>query len=121
MTGTTLTPPVAIDRRALLAWMDGDLSLLRELVQIFLDEAPRNLRQLRTALTRGDANGMRLAAHTLSGNSSNFGGNAVSELARRLEKMGRAGDLAGVGDILDDLEVAMDALCRGLSDLSEHS
>ena len=46
-------------------------------------------------------------------------GYAVTALARRLEAAGRAGDLSGVGPLLDELESALAALDRDLTALTD--
>ncbi|MBC8249811.1 MAG: Hpt domain-containing protein [Anaerolineales bacterium] len=49
-----------------------------------------------------------LAAHGITGTLSSFGGRAASDLARRLEIMGREGDLRGAQSVLEELEVEME-------------
>ena len=44
-----------VDLAATLRWVAGDETLLRELVAIFLEDAPRHLRELHAALERRDA------------------------------------------------------------------
>lgn len=77
---------------------------LGELVGTFLDDAPRQLEALRSAVERGDAEVARRAAHTLKGNGATFGANAFSELCRGLEERAKSGDLSDAGDLLAQVE-----------------
>ena len=56
-----------------------------ELVATFLDEGPAMLKELQEAITHGDADGFRRAAHSVKSNANVFGATALAELARLLE------------------------------------
>ena len=71
-----------------------------ELVDTFLEEAPRMLESLRLSLTQGDADAFRRAAHSLKSNSNTFGALALGRMARELELSGAAAvKLAGAGSL----------------------
>ena len=61
-----------------------------ELVDTFLEEAPRMLETLRQSLAHGDADAFRRAAHSLKSNSNTFGALALGRMARELELTGLA-------------------------------
>jgi signal transduction histidine kinase/DNA-binding response OmpR family regulator/HPt (histidine-containing phosphotransfer) domain-containing protein len=82
----------------------GDAAALAELIDTFLEDAPRLLADLRQSLERGDAAGVRLAAHSLKSNGADFGARAFADLCRRLEALGKAGTLEGAGDLLQEIE-----------------
>ena len=44
-----------------------DEKLLHEVIQIFIDEAPKHLDTLRSALGQGDAEGLEKIAHSMKG------------------------------------------------------
>ena len=121
MIPTTYVVPTKIDRGTLLSWVDGDEVLLRELVQLFLVDGPQTIGQLRLGLDTRHGMRVQFAAHTLAGNAGIFGGCRVVELARRLERLGRDNNLAGAEPIVEELDAALDALCRGLTNLLEES
>ncbi len=93
-----------LDCDALLAHVDGDTSLLAELVKIFEDELPRLLAALRQAAAEGDARALERAAHTLKGTLSSLAAPAATAAARQLELVGRAGDLARAREACAALE-----------------
>jgi len=63
---------------------------VRELVDTFLEEAPRMLEELRSAAAEGRADAFRRAAHSLKSNANTFGALTLGQLARELELGGLA-------------------------------
>jgi len=92
----------------------GDAGLFQQLVQVFLDDLPRQLERLRAALTAGDAPGVRLSAHTLRGYVGLFSP-AVATLAEELALRGRRGDLQGSAALVGELEARAIVLQSELS------
>jgi HPt (histidine-containing phosphotransfer) domain-containing protein len=74
-----------------------------ELIDTFLDDAPRMQADLRAALDADDAEGFRRTAHSFKSNARTFGALALAELARELELMGRENRLGDASPKLDDL------------------
>ena len=93
-----------LDYDALLAHVEGDTSLLAELMKIFEEAFPRQLSGVREAVAQGDAAGIERAAHTLKGTLSSFAAPAATAAAHQLELVGRAGDLAPAGEACAALE-----------------
>ena len=77
--------PLTWDRSALLARLDGDESLLPEVIGVFLEEMPRQLGALERAVASGSAAAVRAEAHCIKGGCGSFGAMAMSELAKALE------------------------------------
>jgi CheY-like chemotaxis protein len=75
-----------------LARVGGDRQLLAEISRLFIDDAPRHLEHIRTALDAHDAEALRRAAHGLKGAAANFDAEGVVTAARTLEEMGRESD-----------------------------
>ncbi|MBV9122991.1 MAG: response regulator, partial [Planctomycetes bacterium] len=105
------------DREAAVEEMGGSLELLREIAQVFLEDCPRMLGELRTALDDKDAVRLRRAAHSLKGSAANFSAPAAVEAAWKLEEMGRQGNLQGAAESLPELEQEVHRLRRALEGL----
>ncbi|MGH7875570.1 MAG: Hpt domain-containing protein [Candidatus Binatia bacterium] len=73
-------------------WIDdyGE-DFLVELIDVYLDDAPLRLAQLRQALDGGDAETVSREAHTLKSSSANVGAMTLSALAQQVELAGRNG------------------------------
>jgi HPt (histidine-containing phosphotransfer) domain-containing protein len=80
---------------SVLARLGGDRSLLAEISQLFIEDAPIRLRQIRAALDDQDADALRRAAHGFKGAAANFGATALVDAARALEDIGHRGAFAG--------------------------
>ena len=78
-------------------WIDdyGE-DFLVELIDVYLDDTPVRLAQLRQALDGGDAETMTREAHTLKSSSANVGAMTLSALAQQVELAGRNGQTDSV-------------------------
>jgi PAS domain S-box-containing protein len=115
----TPTPALATghDFTKLLARFDGDLSLVRQLVGLFLEEYPHMLEGIGQALGEGDAAALAQAAHALKGSVGYFEWPEASAAALRLERLGRFHDLAEAPEALEELKIEMERLAMALQDL----
>jgi signal transduction histidine kinase/DNA-binding response OmpR family regulator/HPt (histidine-containing phosphotransfer) domain-containing protein len=89
---------VALDPKALANLRETvgeDDGFMAELLDTFLQDAPRLLDAMRQAVEAGDAQGLCIAAHSLKSNSADFGAMTLSGLCRELESLGKAGTLEG--------------------------
>jgi HPt (histidine-containing phosphotransfer) domain-containing protein len=75
-------------------WIDEyGADFLVELIGDYLDDAVTRVDRLRAAVATGDAKTVMLEAHTLKSSSANLGAPGLSVLAKRLEEIGRDGDM----------------------------
>ena len=107
-----------LDLASLAVRFGGDAKLLRRLVDVFLDDCPRMVARIRKAVATRNAEALAKVAHGFKGAVSNFGATEVVEMARRLEAMGRQGDLNGTDEICQRLERAIPALAEALQAVS---
>jgi HPt (histidine-containing phosphotransfer) domain-containing protein len=90
---------------------------VRELVETFLDDAPRMLEDLRSALAANDAERFRRTAHSLKSNSNTFGASSLAAMAKNLE-LGGIGPVREAGGApLDALEQEYARVARALTEL----
>lgn len=105
------------DRDVALSRVGGDAELLKEIAQLFLDDYPKSLTELREAVEARDAKRVERSAHGLKGSVSNFGAAPAVQAALQLETMGRAQQLVEVEQVLRTLELALAALRPELESL----
>jgi len=70
---------------------DEELTMTREVISLFLADAPARLQAMQDALAAQDADGLSKAAHALKGAASNVGARALQQVAADLEAQARGG------------------------------
>ena len=98
-------PPVeVVDESLLVSRVDRDPQLLKDLVDLFLEECPRLVDEIRAALITKDALAVERGAHRMKGTTSNLAAQMTSEAALRLERLAHEGDLVHAQSALEELE-----------------
>src|SRR4051812_4141338 len=67
---------------------------LLELIDIYKQDTPQRLAGLRQALAQGDLEALRREAHTLKSSSAQLGATVLSDMAKEMEALARAGSVA---------------------------
>ncbi len=107
-----------LDRVAALERADGDAQLLGRLARIFMDDWPRLRSDLANAVASEDPQALARAAHTVKSALGNFAAAGAFEAAKRLELMGRSGDLVDVKEAAQHLENEVERLNSELAGLA---
>ena len=94
----------AVDKAQLLESIDSDLAFLADALQVYNEDCPQLLSQMRSALTRQDNATLEDAAHTLKGLLSNLAAYPAVEAALKLEAMASCGELSGAENAIAVLE-----------------
>lgn len=113
------TSDPVFDRGAVLASLDGDSDLLREITGIFLAQAPRHMERIREAVSTKDPKNLERAAHALKGSAANLLAQEVVDAAAKLEEIGRLGSVAGSSEALQGLEKKLERLQSALGELEK--
>ena len=103
------------DRAALLDQVEGDEELLAEMMQLYVEDAPRTLEAARNALRQKNMQALERAAHSLKGSASSLTANTVADAATQLEQYAKHGDIQGAESSLAGLESAVRQLLRALA------
>lgn len=85
----------------------GGPRLLDSLAGMLLAHGPERIATMRAALAAGNAPGVELAAHSLKSSAAQLGAPALARLCFRAETSAREGDLAGVGALVDLMELGL--------------
>jgi HPt (histidine-containing phosphotransfer) domain-containing protein len=100
---------------------EGGHELLSEMIAIFREDTPRRIRDILSAIAKGDANDLSRTGHALKGGAGALGASAIRHLAAQLEALGRDGSTDAGADLPERLEalfqatlVALDAYVAGL-------
>jgi signal transduction histidine kinase/DNA-binding response OmpR family regulator/HPt (histidine-containing phosphotransfer) domain-containing protein len=95
-TGDVLDPAALVQLRG----MAGDASVMREIIDTFLESAPA----LVVDLAAEEPEQVRRAAHTLKSNARTFGATDLAALCQKVEELARAGELDGVRELTREVE-----------------
>ncbi len=110
-------PP--FDQELLMSNVGGDLAMLAEVVQLCRDgDAPRLLKDMATALSKGDCPSVAKAAHGLKGMVGAFNATDAWNAAKRLEMSARDGKVEQLLNEADELVRALRKLLGELEKLA---
>jgi len=84
----------------LLACVESDRELLRDLLLIFKDDFPRRFQALQEAVSRCDSAQVAAVSHALKGMLANLAATRAAACAAELEQIGRAKDTASFAKAL---------------------
>jgi two-component system, sensor histidine kinase and response regulator len=70
---------------------ETDIEFVDELIDIYLQETPKQIQAIAAALTSQSLRELMISAHTLKGSSLNLGANQFGSLCQKLEEIGRTG------------------------------
>ena len=110
--------PSYLDRLRQLQEITGR-SVVGEVVDGFLSEAPRRLSRLREALAAGDGEALAFAAHALKGSSAQLGALRLASLSHALELEGRQGTLEEAAGMVDEIECELARVTPALKEGSD--
>ena len=107
-------PPMNLDTA--LRRTGNNPTLLRELIEIFLEETPDHFRSLRSAIDAGDFSKIHLFAHSIRGSVSYFGDSDTERAAAAVEKMGKASQADGLEPAYAHLSETLGRLLQAVSE-----
>jgi len=110
-----VAPPVVAAE--LLERIDGDLSLLSELLELFRGDFLGQMRALREALKNGDAAVLQRVGHALKGALGNLSAPIASRIAGELELMGMSGETTLSRSKVKDLDDEVGRVIQALESL----
>jgi HPt (histidine-containing phosphotransfer) domain-containing protein len=84
----------------------GQDKLVKDMIVIYLDYAPKMLRDALAAEQAADCASIERAAHSLKSCAGNLGASRVHELARRIESLAREKQFETLTPLLRELETA---------------
>jgi HPt (histidine-containing phosphotransfer) domain-containing protein len=94
-----------------------DSAFLIDLIDVYLNDSPELIKQMRAGLSAGDIELVRRASHSLKSNSASFGANHLADAARQMEMAAKGGTLEGAGTMLEAIEVEYARLLPRLMEL----
>jgi PAS domain S-box-containing protein len=109
--------PDKVDRDALLEGFGGRADLLKHVVEVFLEDAPATLARVKQAIEAGNGAEVAAGAHSLKGSVGLFSQGQAFEGARRLEQIGKSGDLSQAEAVRAEVEESVSRVTTELRTL----
>ncbi len=81
------------DERSALSQVEGDRDLLMEILAVFMEEAPAQLRQISKSAALGDLEVLRRQAHSLKSAAGSVAAQQLTERAASIESHAQSGTL----------------------------
>ena len=110
---------VCFDLAAFDRQTGGDVSLRSEIVQMFLEDCPARVAEIRAAIAEGDATRLVAAAHSLKGSAAYMSAPVVRGHSGELERIGRDGQLEDAPAAFAALDAAVAELLPELQKLND--
>jgi two-component system sensor histidine kinase/response regulator len=114
---SNFAPLETIDRAMLLARVEGDHKLFVELIQLFLEDAPRMIAAMRRACEEEAMDALAKSAHSMKGAAGSLAAETTAEAAAQLERYAVAGDVDRARESLATLEAMIGRLVPVLIEL----
>jgi histidine phosphotransfer protein HptB len=90
-----------------------------ELIDAYLDDTPRLIKELAESLAQKDATKFGRTAHSIKSSSAALGALQFSTLAKELELIGKQGDLSGAETKVEQLQKHYVQVQRSLEELRD--
>jgi HPt (histidine-containing phosphotransfer) domain-containing protein len=110
---------IEFDSDELLDRIDGDRSLFRDVIRIFLEDTPGLILNLETAVKSENADALEKAAHAIKGSCAMISAKRLERLTHELETMGRNNVLKGSYDLCAEVIQCFDGLKRIMASFLE--
>lgn len=113
----TITEKVVFDQELALENVEGDSELLSELVNVFLEDLPRQMQHLQTAVENQDWNAIEREAHTLKSAAGVLGGQRVSALAADIETKCRRNEHEQINQLHSRIQDQVELLAKSMEQI----
>ena len=110
--------PGRFDKSTFLGRLGGDEELLKQIAEMFIEDASGYMKALRDALEKQDASEVRQIAHALKGSSANINASALQKVASEMETAGEKGNLDQADALFKKMEAEFVKLKGVLADSS---
>jgi len=112
-------PSKYYDKKAILDRIDGDMDLFRQLIALFVQEVPNQIKQIKLAIKANDPERITLFAHTIKGSAYNIRAMELKQIAFDIEKAGKSSDIHLAASKIDALDNIFEKLNTELRQVVE--
>ena len=106
-----------MDQERALENVGGNREILNEMIDLFVNECPKQMQEIKSAHTAGDLPRLTRSAHTLKGSVALFAADEATAAAKRIEFMGRNNNVEEFDAAWAELQEDIDQLMSKLSEI----
>jgi HPt (histidine-containing phosphotransfer) domain-containing protein len=118
-------PVPLINQEAIQRLMDigrqTDPGFLQQVLDMFMNQAPLSMEEIRQQFEKGDFTGMWKAAHKLKGTCLNIGAARLAEVCKEIERKGRNLEIGGLLGLTMQLENDYKSTLKELRSLFQYN
>lgn len=103
-----------IDGKTALSYLDGDEELLKEINALFIVDAPKQIQNLKTAISRSEWKLALRLSHTLKGMAGQIGAHKMQQAALITERGVKAKNHTEIRDAIEKLECELHRALQAL-------
>jgi len=96
----------------------GNAEFIRQLAGLFRAATPAKIDRVRRAISEGDAQAVREAAHTLRTNCGMLGATRMADACIRMEEAAARADLAAAAEAFQDAEAQLPLVLAAVAELA---
>ncbi len=108
---------LVFDKDKALDIIGGDEDLLREIIEIFINDVPQQMSEIKEAVRSRKGDMLEKSSHKLKGAVSNFGENATFKSAFKLEIIGKENRFDDVEEVYGTLVKDVESLTNSLNEI----
>jgi HPt (histidine-containing phosphotransfer) domain-containing protein len=102
--GSTSIDSVVFNYNGLMERLIGDTALATKILDVFINDMPKQISTLKQGLVNNDCKLVQLQAHGIKGAAANTGTLQFRTIAAKIELDASAGDLASITSTIPELE-----------------
>ncbi len=114
--------PQIFDRNGFLDRMMGDAEMTQAVIEVFLDDIPKQIESLKAAIDAAETETVKRIAHTIKGAAANVGGESLRQLAAEMEHACKEGRMPSASDgypkLQNEFEQLKNAMTQNNSSIS---
>ena len=106
-----------IDESRMISEFGGDMEILAELRDLFMEHVPPLFQEIEQAVNAGEAEAIAAHTHSLKGACATYGAPRLAMVCKDAELAARAGEVQVVQDHLSDLRHEYEQVCQAISSI----
>jgi len=104
MSNMPISDKYVFDMDTLMKRLDIDEKLVKEIMDVYLDDIPIQISRLKDFFKKGDLLSVQRCAHTIKGASSNFCVGAINKTAQEIEFTAKKENIEAIKPLIDAME-----------------